>query len=540
MCILVVRCDCAKTIDDACLGKEDSLVKTSFIPALVAVSWMGLLADRQAAAQYGAPSSVPRYVATAQAVPHPQATNTGVPAQNGGAATATDPAIDASTNDWLGVDNGLWDGAPVEAFCAKCGGGGAPPDWYTMQGVRIMSRSSPRKVPISFQAPKNGVYQAVLINDGSGDYHVRNLDVTTSASVVNSAGTAYVGNPYQALNTKQMGLDVAANYAFTVGHYFCRDKNNNDHFVELTFWGLNSWSNEKSLNGYLVPVYDQNTTYSTDVATAINNGTIIPDTESDFFVGSLRTPFPTARELPTMSDPQKTLSIAFNYGTQQWTTYKSSMNNLEVNGRFTPRGQPDRLVLHPNGKWQRECQPGTYMSYLYGFRFMEIDETFGFHSYGLGQWGDEYTSAPQHASGDYWIEARNSLVGLQVGVDMTFRKCRWAWGFESKLGPCLNFSNQISNIEATILDGQAHDDADYNRRLAARKCEAAMIGEVGFQATYKFRPNLMGRAAYDFMWISGLALAPEQLQFVSDPVNRINVNGTAFSHGLSLGMEWLW
>ena len=37
-------------------------------------------------------------------------------------------------------------------------------------------------------------------------------------------------------------------------------------------------------------------------------------------------------------------------------------------------------MLHPDGQWQRECQPGTYMSYLYGLRFMQIDETFKFHS----------------------------------------------------------------------------------------------------------------------------------------------------------------
>ncbi len=519
-------------------------MKTSIIPALVAMSWMGLLADRQAAAQYGAVSSVPRYVSTAQAVPNNPAPNPGVQATNGDTAAAVDPAVEASTNDWLGMDNGLWDGAAAPPFCLKCGGGGAPPDWYTLQGVRIMSRSSPRKVPISFQTPKNGAYQAGLVLDGSGDYHVRNLDVTTATSVLSSTGASFISNPYQTLNTKQMGLDVAADYAFTVGHYFCRDKNNNDHFVELTFWGLNSWSNQKNLSGYLVPVYDEDTTYSSDEATAINNGTIIPEKYTIggnvVYVGSLRTAFPTARELPSMSAGQKTLSLAFNYGTQQWTTYKSSMNNLEVNGRITPRGQADRLVMHPDGKWERECQPGTYMSYLYGFRFMEIDETFGLHSYGQGQWGDNWTAETQHADGNYWVQARNSLIGLQVGADMTFRNCRWAWGLESKIGPCLNFSNQISTIDATILDGQDHANADYYRRLAAHKCEAAMIGEIGVQATYKFRPNLMGRAAYDFMWITGLALAPEQVQFVSDPVNRINLNGTAFSHGLSLGMEWMW
>ena len=50
----------------------------------------------------------------------------------------------------------------------------------------------------------------------------------------------------------------------------------------------------------------------------------------------------------------------------------------------------------------------------------------------------------------------------------------------------------------------------------------------------------MGRASYDFMWITGVALAPEQLQFVANPVNRINTNGMIFAQGVSLGLEWLW
>jgi hypothetical protein len=42
------------------------------------------------------------------------------------------------------------------------------------------------------------------------------------------------------------------------------------------------------------------------------------------------------------------------------------------------------------------------------------------------------------------------------------------------------------------------------------------------------------------MWISGVALAPEQLQFVASPTERINTNGTIFSQGVSLGLEWMW
>ena len=77
-------------------------------------------------------------------------------------------------------------------------------------------------------------------------------------------------------------------------------------------------------------------------------------------------------------------------------------------------------------------------------------------------------------------------------------------------------------------------------RFNAIKHKAALIGEVGFEANYKFTPNMTGRVAYDFMWITGIALAPEQLQFSSNPQATINTNGSIFSQGLTMGLEWSW
>ena len=126
------------------------------------------------------------------------------------------------------------------------------------------------------------------------------------------------------------------------------------------------------------------------------------------------------------------------------------MNNFEINGRISPRGREDQLVLHPDGKWRRECQPGRYISYLYGLRFMQIDETFRFHGQGVtdtydssGKLIDSVTNA-----GDYDVVTHNNLLGLQFGADMIFRECRWSWGIRAKVGPYVNFADQTSDIAA--------------------------------------------------------------------------------------------
>ena len=465
----------------------------------------------------GSDTAVSQNVAPTQEAIDDPAANEVAQTQDEGTLAASDYSLDGS----LLIDNGLWDGASVGPCCSKCGGGsGCPPDWYTLQGTRIMSRGTTRRVPIAFREPTAGTFAALESSVFPDVWNVYNLPPSTGVTT-------------DVLNTKHAALDVAAGYNATIGHYWCRDRNNNDHFVEFTFWGLNSWSDSVTLNSYLVPVYDETAAYTTEEATLINAGLMTPTATTGEFVGSLGTPYPTPDALPGATLAQQTLSLAFNNGLQYTAYYRSTLNDFELNGRFSPRNHPDRLVLHPNGKWQRECQPGTYMSYLYGVRFMKIDETFRFHSRTQGF----FQGNIETGSGDYDVVTYNNLLGLQIGADMTFRKCRWSWGVESKIGPYINFSNQTSTITASI-DGMPQNDV--NQRYVANGYEASLIGEVGFQATYKFRPNLMGRVAYDFMWVTGLALAPEQLQFVADPVNRINVNGMVFSQGVSFGLEWLW
>ena len=144
----------------------------------------------------------------------------------------------------------------------------------------------------------------------------------------------------------------------------------------------------------------------------------------------------------------------------------------------------------------------------------------------------------QHAVGDYNIATHNSLLGFQIGADMTFRKCRWAWGVESKLGPYINFANQTSYINAC-----------HRGRHAPPVFQSAADGEPvssGHDRRGRFSGHLQvpsqpdGPRGYDFMWITGVALAPEQLQFAAKPVNSINTNGTIFAQGVSLGLEWMW
>jgi hypothetical protein len=143
------------------------------------------------------------------------------------------------------------------------------------------------------------------------------------------------------------------------------------------------------------------------------------------------------------------------------------------------------------------------------------------------------------ATGTYAVDTSNQLLGLQIGTDLIFRRCKWSWGVHSKVGPYIDFARSKQDI-TNSADGDPFSSITLDDHFNVTKQKVALIGEVGFEANYKFTPNMVGKVSYDFMWISGIALAPEQFQLTDTPGPRINTNGNIFAQGLTLGLEWNW
>ena len=68
------------------------------------------------------------------------------------------------------------------------------------------------------------------------------------------------------------------------------------------------------------------------------------------------------------------------------------------------------------------------------------------------------------------------------------------------------------------------------------------FGELNLTAIYRLNEVWNLRAGYNLMWLSGVALAPNQLDFSAAPDagNRIASNGSVFLHGVSAGIEARW
>ncbi len=306
----------------------------------------------------------------------------------------------------------------------------------------------------------------------------------------------------QRLTTRSVMPDVAAGLQVALVRHLGLDAENRDHFLEFSYWGMNNWSSSRSFTGSPLVYQDGGV--------------------ASFQAGNLFSPFPTSVG-------------GFNRADTHAISYNAEAHNWELNLRLRPRDNP-RLVME-NGRWQRRCKPGDVNSLLFGFRVYSLDSRFEFRS--DGQVIDANTLAQTSTWGQYNTTASNDLLGIQVGWERIVRRCKWTWGLGVKACPLINFAD----YSIAAVNSNSPDDifatTSVNFQRGAKEQEVAFLGEFGMFASYKLRPNFAVRASFDLIWITGLARAPEQLNFNLSPPTELNVNGHTFTQGLSIGAEWL-
>lgn len=311
------------------------------------------------------------------------------------------------------------------------------------------------------------------------------------------------------LSTRTENFDASAGLDMTVGKYLGRDAENRDRFAEFTFWGLHQFEMEAR--------------DTTDLAGPT-------DTETNIaYSGALYSGFFT----PVLESFPDDILPGFDAVDEQYTTYKADLNNFELNLRFEPRSRPDRLELQPNGRWQRHRQEGWFWSYSAGVRYLDLDEDFEFDGRG--------TATITRASGNtltrptrgiYSIFSQNDFVGGQVGGELFYRVNRLQWGVRTCVCPGVNFAETNSLITNHNPFG---DDIWVSRE--ASHTNVALYGDVSLIAEYVLVPRWVLRAEYDFMFLTGFALAAEQVDFRLNAPNDLNANGYIFAQGLTLALE---
>jgi hypothetical protein len=137
--------------------------------------------------------------------------------------------------------------------------------------------------------------------------------------------------------------------------------------------------------------------------------------------------------------------------------------------------------------------------------------------------------------GLYDVDTDNHLLGYQVGALVDRRVSEvLAWNVQAKAGAFVNFARQ-----STFLS--AEQSAIIYRDVTVRDEELAFVGDLSFNVECQLTRCLALTVGYQLLWVDGLALAPEQLDFTTEPHSGAGIedDGDLFFHGGYVGFRIL-
>lgn len=167
------------------------------------------------------------------------------------------------------------------------------------------------------------------------------------------------------------------------------------------------------------------------------------------------------------------------------------------------------------------------VEWFVGFRYLYLGENLDLDGQRSEQGGME--------TGDYWVGTRNNLFGTQVGGRLRGGNFgRLGWELVGKAGLFGNAARQ----EQYVLD---YPDFYLREPSWTSGGNVAFVGELGISATYQLNDVFDVKAGYNLMWLDGVALAPNQLDFtfVSTSGTRLDT-GSLLLHGVNVGLEARW
>ena len=167
------------------------------------------------------------------------------------------------------------------------------------------------------------------------------------------------------------------------------------------------------------------------------------------------------------------------------------------------------------------------MTVLAGFRVLSYNENVIFRSRAPNQ---DLT----FSDGVYTVLTHNDMFGFQLGFESEEKYDEWSWGIRAKTGAYINYADRISRI-VSFTSGVADGEQD----LTVDDESMPFLADTGVFGAYQLRPNLHFRAAYNFMLLTAVGRAPENMVLDSG-FPKYNLGGTVFMHGGSLGFEATW
>jgi hypothetical protein len=172
-------------------------------------------------------------------------------------------------------------------------------------------------------------------------------------------------------------------------------------------------------------------------------------------------------------------------------------------------------------------QYATSREWLLGFRYLRLNEDL--HISGAKPVGSLIETAY------YDVASRNDLYGGQFGVRL--RRCRgqFSWEGTAKIGIYYDQAGQ----DQVFVD---YPNFFLRDPTSANGGSVACVSDLNLTAIYQLNDTWGLRVGYNAMWIQGVAMAPDQLDFsfASTSGADLNTAGGMFLHGVNVGLESRW
>lgn len=194
--------------------------------------------------------------------------------------------------------------------------------------------------------------------------------------------------------------------------------------------------------------------------------------------------------------------------------YNSTVNSAEAN------------VFRTSHYWRDYTESWLTLDWLAGFRYVGVEEQATILA----------NCCTDNATVPYSVRTRNNMFGGQIGSRARWTWERWAIEGWAKAGV-------LGNAEKQIQDPLI-DYTGFQQRAArsATGTDVGFIGDINLSVIYRLNDVWGIRAGYNTVWISGLALAPNQFDFTNTAASgsRLDSGDGIFLNGANLGLEARW
>jgi hypothetical protein len=199
-----------------------------------------------------------------------------------------------------------------------------------------------------------------------------------------------------------------------------------------------------------------------------------------------------------------------------------------------------RLPLYSGG-CGCDCAPAFSMTGLCGVRYFRTDDDLEFGT----EWDtgggtfDGWGNGTNELFHD--INMENNLVGFQLGANMNYSVAtRWNFFWDTNFGVYNNYITQHQRLYNPLVGDATFAQDGRDMDVDSNKDDIAFLGEMRLGGGYMFADHWRATLAYRAIGISGVALAPEQIQPQYTnwaDTARIHSDGSIVIHGIQAGVE---